>query len=494
MMSGRQAAAGVVLRVGLALVFLHDLQRTAVGLAGQHAGALTNPMAPALLVKLAGSRAAILLLSVLALLALAAFVARWRPVVASALALGCMTVISEAHAAVTGGPGRFTFHSGAALLGWMGGLLYARGGMVGRSDADGEAERAERLARYGAIGMIAATYLIAGFSKVTHAVGSWIDPDSIRSLVLAEHTVHYRSLLDRAALMVVQREWLLSMLAAGTVLLQAGAFMLLLGPRARALWGALLIAFHATIWVLSGIGYVSSMCLLALFTLPWPRLLPGGVAATEEVVPEKTRVGAAVAVYLAVAAAWLLPLARYNEMHHMYRGERMADAPADTRAPQIDLSHLPPEPPARALALLAPLTPGSDLGSGYRLVSAEERQGRVRIEIAGPSRAALVLGYPHLRTPGSTASFVVHREPPSPEPGAAAALDKVARQVRDNDHGDWWKVLARVHPPPPVEVSAPPPVPWQRRSWGRPLVLGGGLLLTMMVLWSARRRTRATVA
>jgi hypothetical protein len=58
-----------------------------------------------------------------------------------------------------------------------------------------------------------------------------------------------------------------------TMLIQVGAVAWLFVPQLRRTWGALLIGFHAGVFLLTGLNilYFQQMILVALWSWPWPR-------------------------------------------------------------------------------------------------------------------------------------------------------------------------------------------------------------------------------
>src|SRR5207245_2429545 len=141
-----------------------DLQRTAAAVAERAIGPLSNPRAPRLLLALGGQRGWCIALGLVGAAAIALFAARRRPVLTGTIALLLMALLSESRAALEYGPGRYTFHSGTALLGWLCGLAHAWHRKIGSGAGSAalDEERADRFAEYGALGGLAATYVSAG--------------------------------------------------------------------------------------------------------------------------------------------------------------------------------------------------------------------------------------------------------------------------------------------------------------------------------------------
>jgi hypothetical protein len=222
--------------------------------------------------------------------ALALFALGRSPRVSGVVALAALGTLVEAHAALLGGPMRVFFHTGAALFGWCLGALCT---------SDGETRDA--FGRAGATGAVAATYLGAAASKWLSGLDTWLAPGPLQAVVLSQHRVGGGSVLDAYARFVGGAPKVALALAAVTLVIQAGAFLMLFGPRLRAAWAALLLGFHVNVWLLTGIVFPQAMVLLLVLGAP-ARSQPSLAGAR----PAPVRVLAAalaVGVALLVAAA-----------------------------------------------------------------------------------------------------------------------------------------------------------------------------------------------
>jgi hypothetical protein len=210
------------------------------------------------------------------LLGLAAVAADRRPVLGGVWALAWMAVLSVLQAELFGSPSRNSFFPGAALLGWVLGLAWARETGAPRSAR-------ERFAEAGALACIAAGYVGSASSKVLTSGLAWASAGTVQALVIwQEPLAHWRWLLAyRAALL--EHPTLAAVAAASTLVIEGGAFLLLFGARLRLAWATLIIGMHLNIILLCTMPYLEPMALLLLFSIPWARR---SAAAEPEPEPE----------------------------------------------------------------------------------------------------------------------------------------------------------------------------------------------------------------
>jgi hypothetical protein len=172
---------------------------------------------------------------------------------------------------------RFLFFSGTALLGWLCGFALTRD---------------EHQAEHGAVGALAAAYFGSLLSKLLDAGGAW----GLQAALAGQHV--WGRPTDGLVALILSHPPLASALGIFTLAAEGSAIFMPFSRRGRALSGALLLTFHAGVWLLTPIFFPQAMILLAALsfrripdaTVPTPRLLKGAAAA------------AAV-----VAAAWLAP-------------------------------------------------------------------------------------------------------------------------------------------------------------------------------------------
>jgi hypothetical protein len=283
-----------------------DVLTLAVQLSSLQASGASHPMAPRLLLALAGRPALLVALGALALVALVQLARGKAQLAWGTLALLLLALLAESHAALVGGPGRSTFASGGMLLGWLVGLLWGRA-------LDGTRRR-EDLAESAARAVLAATYVAAALSKLLAHGVRWADDTTLRAIVLSQHRVSDHGLLWRYTTWVVERPGVSQALAAATLAIQLSAVFLLSSSRSlRAASAALLLLFHLNVGLLTGIGYASNMLLLVIVAYPWPRL------PSEKRDPEVERrvlIAALGAVVVLLVLAWLTPLRGYTLRHH----------------------------------------------------------------------------------------------------------------------------------------------------------------------------------
>ncbi|WP_146158639.1 hypothetical protein [Enhygromyxa salina] len=179
------------------------------------------------------------------------------------LALLAMAVLVEAMAAHVGEHRRRFYSVGAALFGWLSGLIFAR--WRGADD-----DRSERLAEAGAAAALAATYANAGLQKLS--AGGLFDDHSFQIYVLHHHHIDDSSVIGWLAQLVVAYPQIGVGLALSVVVIQAGAWVFLTGPRGRMVWGTLLISFHLGTLAFLHIIYVMATVLLVAWSYPWARI------------------------------------------------------------------------------------------------------------------------------------------------------------------------------------------------------------------------------
>lgn len=303
------------------------------------------------------------------------------------LTLGAFGILVETMNAHVGFPQRRFYSIGAALLGWIVGLSFAR---LRNADDD----RSERLAEAGAAAGLVATYANAGVQKLFS--GGLFEIHSLQAHVLTHHFIDDGSPVGTFAYFVAFHPLIATTLALTTVLIQAGSWMFLVGPRARMLWGTLLISFHLGTLVMLHIIYVEATVLLAAWCYPWARIVARLRGAPKPAkrpddppveFGEFTRL--ACAAMLIVGAAWVVPtpheLDRPNHAPFQYEWPRPAPLPEQ-------------DGPRNTVAKLGPLEVGGVLGS-WQIESIEITDGEARVNVvrdglrasfglAGPAGAA----------------------------------------------------------------------------------------------------------
>jgi hypothetical protein len=200
----------------------------------------------------------LVLLTAFGLAALLSFALQRWPIAAGMAALASLSVLSQTHALLSGGPMRHEFAVGVALLGWLCGVAFARG------------QKVDELAEAGAVAALAATYVSAGMSKLVKGQLVWAESATLRAMLAAHHPVDGGSYFDAYAQKIIESAGLAQALGWATLAIQLGAPLLLVGRRWRMLWGTLLIVFHLQVAWLTGIYYSGAIYLLVVFSYPWP--------------------------------------------------------------------------------------------------------------------------------------------------------------------------------------------------------------------------------
>ncbi len=316
-----------LLRGGLALVAGIDLLVVAANVAMTEPGPLVHPGAPGWLHLLFHRPAPVAVVALVGVLAVVQFGRGRRPGTFGAIALISLAWLTEAHAALVGGPMRSFFTSGAMLLGWIFGLVCARSTL--RDEPHTGARRSaleSSLAEAGAAGALAATYVGAGLSKVLHAGPAWVESDGLRLVVLGQHPVNDASVLGAYARAVASHAGLASALALATIVIQLGAAAYPFSVRLRATVGTALLAFHLSAWALLHLLYVEATVLLVLFSYPWPRLIARRSGHAPAADPEahepalrlrwRRLVWPGAMIVTTAALVCLPPVQRYTSQHH----------------------------------------------------------------------------------------------------------------------------------------------------------------------------------
>ena len=205
-------------------------------------------------------------------IALWRFLGRRASLAAGGVALLGMKIVRETFARVFAVHHQDFYQGGAMLAGVVIGEAYAR--LVGIRPQRSRAEslEARRFGMTGALGMLAGTYIAAGTSKLLGGGVGWATSSAIRLMILSHGEI------DGSAWSTAIPRWTASSphicmaLELGTLVIQLGAFMLLVGPRARRLWALLIVVFHTGIYLTSHILFLSPMVFAAAVAVPWARL------------------------------------------------------------------------------------------------------------------------------------------------------------------------------------------------------------------------------
>jgi hypothetical protein len=304
------------LRVGLAVIALASLLMEVADLHLGHAG--PHPAAPFFLAWVGDRPAVFDLLAIAGAAALVLFARRPAAIREGAIALLVMALLSESRTAARGSVSHVTFEGGAALLGWLSGLAYARAVGPRSTAAAGEpGAYDEALAEAGAAAMLAATYVNAGLAKLVESGAGWASGTTLSAAILSLDRVDDAGLLGAFARFVVEHPGVARGFESASLVVETGAFLYVAHPRLRALWGVLIVGFHVSSLLLLRVVYLPAAAAVLLFAFPWPRIVarperrPAPAAAQEIAVDpadhRRAAVLAASIVALCVSAALLLP-------------------------------------------------------------------------------------------------------------------------------------------------------------------------------------------
>ena len=109
----------------------------------------------------------------------------------------------------------------------------------------------------------------AGFSKLSYSGWGWIASDNRALMLVAHHYSHYP--LNFWGLHLAPYGFLCQLMAAGTVVFEAGAPLALLSRRLCRVLVPGLVQMQVGIWILLGLGFYNYF-LCYLFWVPWNRL------------------------------------------------------------------------------------------------------------------------------------------------------------------------------------------------------------------------------
>lgn len=245
----------------------------------------------------------VLAVALVALAGLTVFARGRRVVAGGLLALVAMALISQWNMELFGSPSRNFFFPGGVLFGWVAGALYARAAADGAGsdlcaeDAHGEA---------GAVGVFAALYMGSAATKLLHSGLAWAHPDTLRYLILSQRGLAPWGWVSAYRDALVEHPALAQVFAVATLVIEGGAFMMLVSRRWRVVWGLLIVALHTNIIVLCVMPYFEAMALAMLFAFPFSRR----ESPADDAPAAPLRVPRAVLVALAalLALAYTLPV------------------------------------------------------------------------------------------------------------------------------------------------------------------------------------------
>lgn len=260
-----------------------------------------------------------------AALALAAFARRPARLAAGAAALVLTGLLMTFFQAYTRSTSQFVVFGGAAMLGWLAGLLFAR---IVRTP--GRASDAERLAATGALAVYAAIYVRAGLNKLLVSGLDWVDPSTMHSTLLIHWDPDPESLRRRFQEAALAFPATSAALTGAVVLVQLGAFSMLLSRRARLAVAGVLTGFHLAVFAVTPILFQTALFLSLLVGLPGAllarRLRPDPAPSAPGEPPSRARLALAAAALASLAgAAAAIPWERLHPRPIEDARERLAE-------------------------------------------------------------------------------------------------------------------------------------------------------------------------
>lgn len=248
-------------------------------------------------------------LSAAVLVGLVLFARDRRPVRGGLLALGAMAFVAQWNMEIFGSPSHNAYYTAGMLLGWVGGMLYARELAVDAKAPPPDRAFEDELGEAGSVALVAALYCGSAFTKLLHSGLAWAHADTLQSLILAQHGIADLDWVHAYRNYLVDHPSVTALFSAATLVIEGGAFMMLVSRRWRVAWGLLILGLHTNIIVLCWMPYFEPMIFVLLVAVPWPTRLrrrsdPDRSAWLARPVPRRVLI--ALAVLLALA--WTLPV------------------------------------------------------------------------------------------------------------------------------------------------------------------------------------------
>ena len=251
------------------------------------------------------------------------------------VALAALVFLSTAHAQVFGSPWRHMYFSGLSLLGWLAGLEISR-----RQGVPSD----ESYACTGTIALLGAAYLNGGVSKVVYGGVQWMSGLPIRALVVGQDGLVQDGVASMYRSWVATTPGVAAAFSVLTIIVELAGPLMIAGPRARRLVAMGLIVMHTNIYILTGILYIQSIALLALFGMVSDADLEDAPARVAPPVLHN-RTFFRVAVLLAFCAVLAITHQgrRYGQLHGPTPIPIRAPAPAIEAPGAVPPAH-PPDP------------------------------------------------------------------------------------------------------------------------------------------------------
>lgn len=150
--------------------------------------------------------------------------------------------------------------------------LMPRRQSMGAPDPDADADARWALTTMSIVTVL--TYLVAGIAKLRSGGGGWMSGEALGDWLVfdALRKTELGSVRSPLAAVVASRPFLVQILAIGTFLVELGAPVALVGPRAARVWCAAAWLFHLGILATMAIGFFYPLTLVAFSPLLVPTL------------------------------------------------------------------------------------------------------------------------------------------------------------------------------------------------------------------------------
>ena len=325
------------------------------------------------------------------------------------VSLAALVVLGQLFGLVRGSPGRNFNYSALLLLGWLLGQAVAR--RMGLKSND---PRAAELADIGAVGAFAAIYVSSGLMKLTTGGAEWLDGTLMRLVTLAHHAPNDPSWTGQYADLVARGGPFVDALTIGVVVIETGAFVMLISRPGRRLWAGLIAAMHLNILLLLDIFYWEALYVGALVAIT---SAPKSLAA----IPRKAATSGLIALGCGAALAGVIAMALPG-----------------MNARQI---HTEPAPQTRGLDRFGPLSIGMELSDGSRVDALTLTENSLTIGVAqGGLRAEAQLTIKDIPELDQTLTSQLGEAMPSAAPALTAAMAALERSP--NQGATWLRWVA----------------------------------------------------
>lgn len=210
-------------------------------------------------------------LALVTIFAIARFARARDPVRWGLIALALRAVVAECNVAVTGQIAAEWHVSGLCLGGWIAGVAYAQ--YAHDASARGDDPVSRRFAEAGVTTGVVAMYVAAGVSKVLRAGFAWSRPEMIWHVAYASIRVDGDDVRSRLALALIEHPWLARASSTATLVVETGAFMMLVSRRWRQAVCLALIAMHMSFYAFVRLSAPQTVAMCLLLAFDWQAIL-----------------------------------------------------------------------------------------------------------------------------------------------------------------------------------------------------------------------------